>query len=133
MAKYTILPAAKGDFASLDLMTRAVFGLIWDRWQLSLKSFDSRGVFATKTRKTLEEILPDHKGDKRTVDVAEVYCVIAQSELIAETGLCERTIRKCIRSLETAGIMRTERAGIRGANRYYINHLLVNYFTSQNK
>lgn len=133
MAKYTILPAAKGDFASLDLMTRAVFGLIWDRWLLSCKTNENGGKFSTTKTTTVEAVVPRRKGDKTPITIAETYCVISQTELIAETGLCERTIRKCIRALETAGIMRTERAGIRGANRYYVNNLLVDYFTPRGK
>lgn len=129
--KYTILPTAAGDFAQLDLMARAVFGLIWDRWQLSCKTQEETGKFSTTREMTVSELYPSRKYDRSKITVAEVYCVISQAELVRETGLCERTVRKSIRALEVAGVLRTERAGIRGANRYFCNWRLVDYFNGR--
>ena len=136
--KYTIIPTAAGPFAGLDLASRAIFGLIWDRWQLSKKTNEEAGHGYTAPVKTswaeLRYGIPTKRrafSDEdynKEIEISLLYCVLRQSEIMAETGLCERTVRRCIRDLEAAKIMKIERAGIKGANRYFILHHVELYF-----
>lgn len=132
--KYTIIPTASGPFAPLDLAARAVFGLIWDRYQLSRKTNEEQAsrAFSKRQKVKLSSIRRSvPASDPTEIEVWVIFCIIRQTELVAETGLSERTIRRCIRDLEDAEVIRTERAGVKGANRYYINPHVEQYFTSR--
>lgn len=133
--KYTIIPTEAGPFVGLDLATRAIFGLIWDRWQLSKKTNEETGTgYSQRVEMTLNEIRAGKPWRTSAIDgemkvnVYAIYCVFRQSELVAATGLCERTIRRCIRDLEAAKVLKVERAGIKGANRYFIQNHIEVYF-----
>ena len=123
---YVNIPTANGEFAGLDLYARAVFGLIWDRWRLSQKAHeDGNDRFMQKKRVRMCDAFPDRRPDDRTViTIGYTYCVYTQTDLAAEIGCSERTIRRCIDDLICAGVVTAERAGVRGANRYFIPRFL---------
>lgn len=108
MNKFTFIPSPCGPFNRIDPSARLVFGLIWDRYRLSRYSTDT--------------------GDDRWQDSdGEVYCVYSQTELAEHSGLTERTVRRCLDTLEAANLLRWRKVGFNGCNRYYPDLLVIDY------
>ena len=128
--KYVNVPTMHGPFASLDLYARAVFGLIWNRWQLSQTAHENGSErFMQKRRVRICDAFPDRfPDDQSLITIGFTYCVYTQTELAAEIGCSERTVRRCIDDLLRSGVIEAERAGVRGANRYFIPNTIQRYF-----
>lgn len=97
---YTLVPRPICEFAGLDLTARAAFGLIWDRWQLS--------------------IAPDNL--KRFTDAWGVYCVYSRPAMAAELGVSIVTLRRAIKALVDRDLICTRVAASGGSVRYYVTN-----------
>ena len=112
VGKFTLTPSPVGPFHRVDLAARVVFGLIWDRYRLSVNSVLS--------------------GDARWVDDnGDVFCVYSQIELAEHSGLTDRTVRRCLDTLYRAQLLTWEKTGFKGTNRYYPDYYVRAYFDSQ--
>lgn len=98
-SRFILVPRADGIFQRLDLMSRNVFGLIYDRWKLSNKP---RNIDAF-------------------TDAFGVYCVFDRQDMANELGVTLPTVRKAINLLIDAGILKARRAGPCAAWRYYVS------------
>lgn len=106
--KYTLVPSPAGPFAHVDLVARVVFGLIWDRYRLSVHSH--------------------LRGDQRWLDEdSRVFCVYAQEELAMHAGISVRTVRRCLEDLRWAGLLSYNKVGLQGVNRYYVEYPAKDY------
>ena len=104
--------------------------MIWDRWRLS-KDLHENGNdrYMQKRRVRMCDVFPERcQGDETMITMGFIYCVFTQSELAVEIGCSERTIRRCIDDLIRVGVVEAERAGARGANRYFIPISVQRYF-----
>lgn len=128
--KYIKVPMPRADFAKLDLTARSVFGLIYDRWLLSEKTGDTSDRFRQVREVRVCDVWPDRfPNDRSMIKVAFTYCVYAQGEIAEHLGISERTVRRCIDDLARAKVVEVDRAGMRGANRYYIPTRIHRYLT----
>ena len=96
---YTLVPRPICEFAGLDLTARCVFGMIWDRWQLS--------------------IMPDNQ--RRFTDAWGGYCV-SRPAMAAELGVSIPTLRRAIDALVTRDLIMMRVATKGGAVRYYVTN-----------
>lgn len=103
--KYTLVPREEGVFLGVDLMSRNVFGLIYDRWKLSNR-FENMDAFT---------------------DAQGTYCVYDRADLAADLGVSLPTVRKAIKFLIDKGLLRAKRAGPCAAWRYYITMTALYY------
>ena len=115
MRKYCLVPLPDGPFAGLDLMSRAVFGLIWDRYRLSGYNVTGQG-----------DASPWYDWDADAV-----YCVYDQRDLAAAIGCTDRTVRRCLDDLRRAGCLWWRRATYMGASRYYVPSPIYQYLTAR--
>lgn len=133
MAKWNMIPSAEGPFSGLDAMARYCFGLLYDRYRLSLRSvgeYHSEKFLGARVVK-LSKLNPrKFAGDERTTTTYETYCVYKQKDLAALMGCTERTVRRCMETLRDAGVIETERAGFNGANRFFIPFSVQRYFNT---
>ena len=102
MRKYTIVPMPQGTFEGVSLTARCVFGLIFDRWKLSMDDKDGR-----------------YWDDS----VQNWYCYYAQDELVKLLGISARTVRRSLYELLERGIVYWHKADFRGHCRYYVGDL----------
>lgn len=107
---YIMVPSTQL-FRDLDPATRLVFAAIWDRYKLSVKTWEQ------DTRKFRQELKPEQIDNYYGLRFA-VYCVITQKEIAEMFGITERTARSCVAKLEKAGLIDTHRAGYQAATRY---------------
>lgn len=98
-SRYILVPRADGPFKYLDLMSRNVFGLIFDRWKLSA--------------------LPQNVSS--FTDGHGTYCVFDRKDMMQELGVTLPTIRKAIKCLVNAGVLDARRVGMGAAWRYYLS------------
>lgn len=100
MAKlYTLVPRPVGRFEGVDLMARCVFGLIYDRWQLSDRSDESRRKYS------------DEDG---------VYCYFDREEMAKELGVTLPTVRRAVTTLINRKLLIIKRSGVCSPWRYYV-------------
>ena len=105
MAKlYTLVPRSVGPFEGVDLMARCVFGLIYDRWQLSDRSEETR---------------------KRYSDKDGVYCFFDREEMAKELGVTLPTVRRAVTTLVDKKLLVIKRSGTCTPWRYYISWKLA--------
>lgn len=97
---YTLVPRPICEFAGLDLTARCVFGMIWDRWQLS--------------------IMPDNQ--RRFTDAWGVYCLYSRPAMAAELGVSIPTVRRAIDALVKRDLICMRVATKGGAVRYYVTN-----------
>lgn len=95
---YTLVPRPIYEFGGLDLTTRCTFGLIFDRWMLSIQ--------------------PDNVA--RFKDIYGVYCLYSRPALAYEVGVSLPTLRKAIKVLEDRELIYTRVARYGDSVRYYI-------------
>lgn len=95
---YTLVPRPIYEFGGLDLITRCTFGLIFDRWMLSIQ--------------------PDNVA--RFKDNFGVYCLYSRPALAYEVGVSLPTLRKAIKVLEARDLIYTRVARYGDSVRYYI-------------
>lgn len=100
---YTLVPRPIREFAGLDLTARCAFGLIWDRWLLSLQ--------------------PENR--PRFSDVWGVYCLFSRPSMAAELGVSLPTLRKAIKLLEDRQLIWTRVANYGDAVRYYVTQRAI--------
>ena len=79
-----MIPSAEGPFSDLDAMARYCFGLLYDRYRLSLRSvgeYHSEKFLGARVVK-LSKLNPrKFAGDERTTTTYETYCVYKQKDL----------------------------------------------------
>lgn len=121
MTKYIKVPMPQFEFKNLDLTARCVFGLIYDRWLLSRKTSETSERFTQVREVRVCDVYPRRfPNDKSWIKLAFAYCVYSQSEIAENLGISERTVRRCIDDLVREKVVEVDRAGMRGANRYFI-------------
>lgn len=112
---YTIVPLARGPFEGVDALARLCFGLIWDRYKLSVYNVQGSS-----------EDSPWYD-----YDVDDVFCQYSQDELAFEMGVSARTVRRCLADLQEARIIRWRKVQYRGVCRYYVNQRIREYLKGQ--
>lgn len=121
MTKYIKVPMPQFEFKNLDLTARCVFGLIYDRWLLSRKTQETSDRFAQVREVRVCDVYPKRfPHDRSIIRLGFTYCVYAQSEIAEHLGISERTVRRCIDDLVREKVVEVDRAGVCGANRYFI-------------
>lgn len=80
-------------------MARCVFGLIYDRWQLSDRSDESRRKYS------------DEDG---------VYCFFDREEMAKELGVTLPTVRRAVTTLVDRKLLVIKRSGVCSPWRYYV-------------
>lgn len=95
---YTLIPRPIYDFAGLDALSRYAFGLLWDRWQLSIR--------------------PENQS--RFSDPHGIFCFYEQTAMAGEVGVTLPTIRRCLKALQKRGLIVTRRVGMGEPVRYYM-------------
>lgn len=100
-----LVPLADGPFEGLGLTERAIFGAIWGRYRVSC--YTQLGS----------------AGDCPYMDDdGQVYCFWRQDDLAAVVGVSDRTLRRALDNLRSAGLIRTRKAGYGGACKYYVTY-----------
>lgn len=103
--KYQLVPLPQGIFSGMDLVTRAVVGLLYDRMRLSNYN-----------------LIGDASGQAWYDSVEErVYCVFSHAELAEMIGVSERTIRRSLTMLNADHLVWWRKASYKGANRYFLH------------
>ena len=89
----------------MDLVTRAVVGLLYDRIRLSNYN-----------------LIGDASGQAWYDTVEErVYCIFSHAELAETIGVSERTVRRSLTLLNAANLVWWRKATYKGANRYFLH------------
>lgn len=102
---YQLVPLPQGIFAGMDLVTRAVVGLLYDRIRLSNYN-----------------LIGDASGQAWYDTVEErVYCIFSHAELAETIGVSERTVRRSLTLLNAANLVWWRKATYKGANRYFLH------------
>lgn len=105
---YSLMPRPEGLFRGVDLVSRAAFGLIYDRWKLSEKK---------------------HREDPESwIDEDGVYCVFDQGQLAELLGVTRPTINKALQRLEEFELLVICRPGLGKPSRYHIPYTVDAYF-----
>ena len=129
-----MIPAAAGPFKEIDPVARIAFGLIFDRWCLSMNTEEERSASGQTPKFSALKVvdLYEDSGRERLKGVVKetlkTYCVYSQPDLARDIGCGERTARRAIETLRDAGLLEYDREGYNGANRYYIKWRLYRYF-----
>lgn len=130
-----MIPAAAGPFKDIDPLARIAFGLIFDRWKLSRLTEEQRDMNGQEPRFKTEPMAIDmyeDTGRERVrglvIEGRVTYCVYSQPDLARDIGCSERTARRCIETLRTAGLIEYDHGGYNGANRYWVKWRLYRYF-----
>lgn len=118
-----MVPRAEGPFERIDALARMAFGLIWDRWQLSVITSRKQGGFAL--------VLPEDIRERYNGRPVATYCVYTQADLAREMGVTERTARRCVADLRVAGLVDVHRRAALGASCYTIPRAVVEYLPHQ--
>lgn len=95
---YTLVPRPIREFAGLDLTSRCVFGLIYDRWLLS--------------------IMPENVD--RFSDAMGVYCLYSREAMAHEVGVSLPTLRRALKELDRRGLLYSRCLMNGDAVRYYV-------------
>lgn len=102
---YQLVPLPQGIFTGMDLVTRAVVGLLYDRIRLSNYN-----------------LIGDASGQAWYDTVEErVYCIFSHAELAETIGVSERTVRRSLTLLNAANLVWWRKAAYKGANRYFLH------------
>lgn len=111
--KYMLVPLADDIFAKYDLVTRAVIGALYNRYKLSCYQVSGGN---------------DHYVDDFS---EEIYCIYSHRELVRLIGVSEKTIRRSLDRLKDDRLIwwRKDRYG--GANRYFLDDLIIRYMRTQ--
>ena len=100
---YTLVPRPIREFAGLDIVSRCVFGLIYDRWLLS--------------------IMPDNV--ERFSDSCGVYCLYSREAMSHEVGVSLPTLRRALKELEKRGLVHSRVACNGDPVRYYVSRIAL--------
>lgn len=106
---YTLIPRPVGSFAGLDMTSRYAFGLIFDRWQLSVK------------------------GGAKYKDRHGIYCVFSREALAAEMGISLPTLRAAMNQLTERQLIEARLAKAGGALRYYVPQCVIDELRTDRK
>lgn len=101
---YTLVPRPIREFAGLDLTSRCVFGLIYDRWLLS--------------------IMPDNV--ERFSDAMGVYCLYSREAMAREVGVTLPTLRRALKVLNERGLVYSRVLSNGDPVRYYVTRNALN-------
>lgn len=104
LANTYLVPAPVGMLQGLSLTDRAILGLIYGRYKLSMANTDPP---AGKT-----QWLDDH---------GDVYCYYAYDDIAANIGCSRRTVINSIKHLKDAGILSIYKGDWQGNSRIVIN------------
>ena len=111
---YQLVPLPQGIFAGMDLVTRAVVGLLHDRIRLSNYN-----------------LIGDPAGSQWYDTVEErVYCIFTHAELATSLGVSESTIRRSLTILHKDNLVWWRKATYKGANRYFLHDGIMNALRS---
>lgn len=106
---YFIVPTPEGAFGGLDLLARAAFGAIFDRWKLSEMN---------------------NKTDPgQWIDERGVYCVYDQRDMARLLGVTLPTLRGALTRLESRRLIATHKPAIGSPVRYYIDDQALQWMT----
>ena len=106
---YQLVPLPQGIFAGMDLVTRAVVGLLYDRIRLSNYN-----------------LIGDPAGSQWYDTVEnQVYCIFTHEELAQTIGVSERTIRRSLATLNADNLVWWRKATYKGANRYFLHDGII--------
>lgn len=90
----------------MDLVTRAVVGLLYDRIRLSNYN-----------------LIGDPAGSQWYDPVEkQVFCIFTHEELAETIGVSERTIRRSLAVLNADNLVWWRKATYKGANRYFLHY-----------
>lgn len=111
---YQLVPLPQGVFAGMDLVTRAVVGLLYDRIRLSNYN-----------------LIGDPSGSQWYDTVEDkVYCIFTHEELAQTIGVSERTIRRSLATLNADNLVWWRKATYKGANRYFLHDGIMEALSS---
>lgn len=111
---YQLVPLPQGVFAGMDLVTRAVIGLLYDRIRLSNYN-----------------LIGDPAGSQWYDTVEDkVYCIFTHEELAQTIGVSERTIRRSLATLNADNLVWWRKATYKGANRYFLHDGIMEALSS---
>ena len=111
---YQLVPLPQGIFAGMDLVTRAVVGLLYDRIRLSNYN-----------------LIGDPAGSQWYDTVEDkVYCIFTHEELAQTIGVSERTIRRSLATLNADNLVWWRKATYMGANRYFLHDGIMEALSS---
>ena len=111
---YQLVPLPQGIFAGMDLVTRAVVGLLYDRIRLSNYN-----------------LIGDPAGSQWYDTVEDkVYCIFTHEELAQTIGVSERTIRRSLATLNADNLVWWRKATYKGANRYFLHDGIMEALSS---
>lgn len=106
---FHLIPMPDGPFEGLDLTTRAVFGLLWDRYRLSChRTIGGDGRYVAG----MDETVPD--------GCDSVYTIYAQPDLAHDLGVSLRTVQRAVNALHEAHLIMLRRDGFGGPVRVYV-------------
>lgn len=98
----------------MDLVTRAVVGLIYDRIRLSNYN-----------------LVGDASGQSWYDPVEQrVYCIFTHAEMAETIGVSERTIRRSLALLNEENLVWWRKATYKGANRYFLHECITDSLRS---
>ena len=106
---YSLTPTAYGPFLGADLVARAAWGLIYDRYKLSEKKNQADAT-----------LWSDEDG---------IYCVYDQAFLAKQLGVTRPTVNKALQRLEILNLLVTCKTGIGKPVRYRIPEHILNYLS----
>jgi hypothetical protein len=111
---YQLVPLPQGIFSGMDLVTRAVVGLIYDRIRLSNYN-----------------LIGDATGQSWYDPVEQrVYCIFTHAEMAETIGVSERTIRRSLALLNEENLVWWRKATYKGANRYFLHECITDSLRS---
>ena len=137
MAKWSMIPSAEGPFSGLDAMARYCFGLLYNRYQLSMRTHsegDSR-ISEVRTVRLCDAFpyRPSMRNDTSEISMSYAFCIYTQGDLAREMGCTDRTVRRCLEDLRRAGVIETKREGYNGALRFFFPPVVYEYFEREER
>ena len=114
---YDLVPRAVGPFQGYDIVTRAVFGLILERYKISQYKFAG-----DPTGRAWYD--PERE---------EIYWIYTQEQLAEEVGCSVRTVQRATNRLREDGLLGVRKADFKGACRYSIPSAVYVLFKPQRK
>ena len=116
MAKWNLIPSAEGPFSDLDAMARYCFGLLYDRYKLSMRKHsegDSR-FSEVRTVRLCDAFpyRPSMRNDTSEISMSYAFCIYTQGDLAREMGCTDRTVRRCLEDLRRPGVIGNQARGL---------------------
>ena len=116
MRIYTLTPLPIEIFKGYSALARIAFGIIWERYRLSMHNYDSNQGAAS-----------DQWYDQNE---QRVYCTFNQLELANLVGCSERSIRNVLNELRRDAYIETKKAKYGGSLRVFVHPSVARYMLS---